>query len=332
MDKRILITGAGGYIGSKMVLKYLEIGYFVIALDTYLFGDVFNDLSKNKQLTIIKDDTRSFKKALLKDVYAIIDLAAISNDPSSELNPKMTHEINTKSVSRVARLAKKMGVQKYIFSSSCSVYGGGKGTFDETSQTFPISTYAKSKIAAEKKLLTLTDNNFTVTIMRNGTVYGLSEKRMRFDLVVNVMTLHAWKQNKIYILGGGKQWRPLIHINDCINAFLSVLEEKDLRKIQKQIFNVGSNEQVLQVFEVANKIKEHFPNVIIENVPDDPDKRNYHANFSKIKNVLHFRPQKTVDDGIKEIKEALQKGTIEDTMRNRTFEYYQHLLSEKKLV
>lgn len=332
MDKHILITGAGGYIGSKMVLKYLKMGYFVTALDTYFFGDVFNDLSKNKQLTIIKGDTRFLKRAFLKGVYAIIDLAAISSDPASELNPKLTHEINYKGVLHVANLAKEMGVKKYIFSSSCSVYGGGSGIFDETSKTFPISTYAKTKVEAEKNLLDLDDNNFTVTVMRNGTIYGLSERRMRFDLIVNVMTLHALRKSKIYILGGGKQWRPLIHVDDCINAFLYVLKEKKLHKIQKQIFNVGSNEQTLQVIEIAEKIKKHFPNAIIENVPDDPDMRNYRTNFDKIKNILHFKPEKTIDEGVEEIKEALQKGTIEDSMRTRTLECYEYLLLKKRIT
>lgn len=331
MNNRILITGAGGYIGSKMVLRYLELGYTIIALDTYFFGDVFNDLRRNSQLTILKKDIRSITKSLLKNVYAVIDLAAISNDPASEINPSLTYEINCKGVLHVASLAKAMGVKKYIFSSSCSVYGGGIGILDETSPTFPLSTYAKTKIEAEKNLLALADNDFAVTIMRNATVYGVSEKRMRFDLIVNIMTLHALRKNKIYILGGGKQWRPLIHIDDCIQAFLHVLQEEDLSKIQKQIFNVGSNKETFQVLEIAEKVKKHFPHVTIESVPDDLDKRNYHASFNKIKKVLGFKPKRTIDNSVTEIKQALQKGTIEDTIRTRTFEYYRYLLSKKEI-
>lgn len=330
MKKHFLITGAGGYIGSRMVLTYLKKGYRITALDRYFFGDVFTDLKNNQSLKIVRDDIRYFNKNILKDINVVIDLASISNDPSSELNPKITKEINYKGAVRVARLAKKMGVKKYIFSSSCSVYGGGPKTFNETSAISPISLYAKSKAWAEKELVKLADKNFSITILRNATVYGLSERRMRFDLIINIMTLHAWKNNKVYIMGGGKQWRPLVHIDDCINAFLKVLEEKDMHKINKQIFNVGSNEQTLQVFQVADRVKEHFSDLIIENVPDDPDKRNYRVNFDKIKNVLHFKTQRTIDEGIEEIKNALNKGIIKDTIKTHTLEHYQYLLSNKK--
>lgn len=332
MNKHIFITGAGGYIGSRMVFTFLQKGYIVTALDRYFFGDVFEDIKKNKSLTIIKDDIRSFDQDLLKNVDIMINLASISNDPSSEINPKITKDINYKGAVRIARLAKNMGVSKYIFSSSCSVYGGGKDLFDEKSETFPISTYAKSKISAEKELLKLADENFSVIILRNSTVYGLSEKRMRFDLILNIMTLHAWQNNKVYIMGGGKQWRPLIHIDDCINAFLRIAEENNLKKINGQVFNVGSNEQNFKVYEVAEKIKEHFPNLIIENVPDDPDKRSYKVNFDKIQNTLEFRVQKNIGNGIEEIKNALTKGAIKDDIKTHTLQYYQYLFFDKNVL
>ncbi|MEK7543871.1 MAG: NAD(P)-dependent oxidoreductase [Patescibacteria group bacterium] len=332
MYKHIFITGAGGYIGSKMVSFFLEKGFFVTALDKFFFGNVLNDLKENKSLNIINGDIRLFDKKVLKNVDVVVDLAAISSDLASELNPTLTHEINCEGAMRVARLAKEMMVKKYIFSSSCNVYGAGNDIFDETSQFHPIGSYAISKAEAEKKLLKLADDNFTVTIMRNAPVYGLSERRMRFDLIVNIMTLHAMKHNTIRIFNGGKQWRPLIHINDCITAFLCIIMENDLIKIQRQIFNVGSNGQTYQMYEIAAKIKKYFPNVVIENVPGYHDKISYRADFDKIKNVLHFRTKKSIDDGIIEIKNAIIKGIIRDNTETRIFERYQYLLSEKKLT
>lgn len=332
MHKHIFITGAGGYIGSKMVSFFLEKGFFVTALDKFFFGNVLKDLKKNKSLKIIKDDIRLFNKKLLKNVDVVIDLAAISSDLASELNPKLTHEINCEGAIRVARLAKKMRVKKYIFSSSCNVYGAGDNIFDEFSQFHPIGSYATSKAEAEKKLLKLANNNFTVTIMRNAPVYGLSERRMRFDLIVNIMTLHAIKKKVIRIFNGGKQWRPLVHIDDCINAFFHIVMEKKIEKIQQQIFNVGSNKQTYQMIEVAEKIKKYFPNIIVENLSGHQDKISYRANFDKIKNILHFKTQKSIDDGIIEIKNAIEKRTIQDNIKTRIFERYQNLLSEQKLT
>ena len=186
MYKTILITGAGGYIGSKMVENFLEKGKKIIALDRYFFGDNLNDLAQKFDLKIVKDDIRFFDKNILKNVDVVIDFAAISNDPASDLLPSITETINHLGNVRVAKLAKEMGSKKYILSSSCSVYGAGNGILNETSPTSPISTYSKCKLAAEADILDLADNNFCVTLLRNGTVYGLSKRRMRFDLIINI--------------------------------------------------------------------------------------------------------------------------------------------------
>ena len=325
--KTILITGAGGYIGSKMVEYFLDKKYSVIALDKYFFGDTLKDLKGNKNLKIVKDDIRYFEKTLLKGVDCVIDLASISNDPSSELLPTITQDINKNGAIRIAKVAKEMGVKKFIFSSSCSIYGAGEGILTENSRLAPISTYAKCKIAAEESIIKLADENFCVTFLRNATVYGLSKRRMRFDLIINIMTLNAWKNNKISILGQGNQWRPLIHVNDVIRAFELVLEEQDTQKINKQAFNVGSNEQNYQVYQVADRFKKLFPNVNIEAKQDNPDPRSYHVNFDKIRKTLNFFTTKTIDDGILEIKEALETSSITDDITTRTVEYYKQLIS-----
>lgn len=330
--KHIFITGAGGYIGSEMVPMLLEDNYYVSALDRYFFGDVFKKLKKSNNLTVIREDIRSFNKKLLKNVDIVVDLASISNDPSSEINPKITWQINHRGAVRVASLAKEMGVERYIFSSSCSIYGGGKETFDEISKPNPISVYAKSKLAAEEDLLSLASSNFAVSVLRNATVYGVSKKRMRFDLMINVMTLNAWKNKKIYVLGGGTQWRPLIHVSDCINAFKLIAAEKDLKKINRQIFNIGSNSQNYQVIKVARRFLKFFPDLIIEIVPDDPDPRNYKVNFNKISKIFNFKTKKNIDDGIKEILESLRKGEITESLKTSTLNFYKFLIEGEKLL
>jgi len=326
--KTVFITGAGGYIGTSMVEYFLHKGYSVIAFDKYFFGDTLKDLRDNKDLKIVKGDIRNFDKSLLKGVDCIIDLASISNDPASDLLPSITLDINKEGAIYVAKAGKEMGVKKFIFSSSCSIYGAGDGILTEESTVAPISVYAKCKIAAEESILGLADDNYCVTFLRNATVYGLSTRRMRFDLIINIMTLNAWKNNKILVLGQGNQWRPLVHVVDVIRAFELIVEENDISKINKQAFNVGSNEQNFQVFQVAKRFKEMFPEIIVESKPDNPDPRSYHVNFDKIKNTLNYSTTKTIEDGIMEIREALQKRKVTDDIKTRTVEYYKQLISE----
>jgi nucleoside-diphosphate-sugar epimerase len=326
MKKSIFIAGAGGYIGSKMTGYFLEKGHFVTALDRFFFGETLSFLRKHKHLKILKDDIRFFDKSMLKNVDVVINLASISNDPASELKPEVTKMINLEGAVRLGKLSKIMKVKRYIFASSCSVYGAGSGTLNEESKTTPLSEYARSKIAAEHELLKLADSKFNVIVLRLATVYGLSKMRMRFDLLVNLMTLHAWKNRKIFILGGGKQWRPLIHIDDCIRAFDLVANARKNVKVNKQIFNVGSNAQNYQVFQVANILKKHFPEVSLEITPDDPDQRSYKVNFDKFAKYLMFKPKKTIDDGVREVRSALEKGEIIDDIKTNTSWYYRYLI------
>jgi nucleoside-diphosphate-sugar epimerase len=163
-------------------------------------------------------------------------------------------------------------------------------------------------------------------------MYGLSSRRMRFDLIVNLMTLHAWKNKKIIVLGGGKQWRPLVHVDDVINAFKLVVDCANKKKVYKEIFNVGSNAQNYQVSQVANIVKKILPDTTVYDAPDDPDKRNYNVNFDKIKNILNFYPTKSVEDGVKEIVDALENGQVNDSLETVTVKYYKHLIDSDKLL
>lgn len=332
MPQKIFIAGAGGYLGPKMVAFFLDQGHTVTALDRFFFGQTLDEYKNHKNFISIKDDIRTFNKKALKNIDVVINLASISNDPASELQPEITRLINFEGAIRLARCAKEEGAKQYIFSSSCSVYGKGNGTVSELSPAHPLSVYAQSKINAESELVKLSDKQFGVTILRMATLFGLSKKRMRFDLIVNLMTLHAWKNKKIFIMGGGKQWRPLVHLDDCIQAFNLVLNEKVKKKIASETFNIGSNDQNYQVFQVANFFRKHFPEITIEVAPDDPDKRSYRVSFDKARKILGFRTKKTIDDGIIEIRDALERGEITDDIRTNTSWYYRYLIEADKTL
>lgn len=332
MAKTLLITGAGGYIGSEMVAGFLKAGYRVKALDRFFFGkEVLGREQSNPLLELIKEDSRSISGSLLKDVFAVIDLAGLSNDPSCDLEPRLTNEINLAAPIRLARLAKENGVQKYLFASSCSVYGAGvEDWLTEESQTAPVSLYAKAKLGVEAEIRKLADNRFTVTILRNATCYGIS-RRMRFDLAVNLMTLHAFKYRRITIMGGGAQRRPFVHVRDVMRAYEMVLNA-DPSRVQNQIFNVGSNDQNYRISQLGLHVKEHFPEATIDYAPDDPDKRDYRVCFDKITKVIGFSPSLRVSDGIKEIREGLLRGEITDDLKTMTVKYYKYLIDADALL
>ncbi|HQP10951.1 MAG TPA: SDR family oxidoreductase, partial [Candidatus Omnitrophota bacterium] len=217
---KIFVTGAGGYIGTTLVPMLLAEGYSVVALDRFFFGRQL--LKDHPALEVHEGDIRSFSADLLKGVDAVIDLAAISNDPSGELDPDWTWQINHAGRVRVARLAKEQGVRRYIFPSSCSIYGFQEGVLNEESRINPLTTYAKANYQGEEDVLALNSPDFTVTVIRQATVYGLSG-RMRFDLAINGMVKGFFQNRKIPILRDGTQWRPFIYVKDTSRAMILLL-------------------------------------------------------------------------------------------------------------
>ncbi len=326
--KRIFLTGAGGYIGSVMVEHLLKQGHRVVGVDRYYFGkDVLgSETFNNQHFTLQQKDIRDLTPKDFEGIDVVIDLAGLSNDPTCDLKPNLTFSINFKGGSNVAECAKKAGVPRYIYSSSCSVYGLGESTqLTENSPVNPQSNYARGKVDVEKRLLELADASFAPTILRNATVYGYS-RRMRFDLVINIMSMKAWKDRRIVIMGGGKQWRPLVHVKDVVAGFENVMNATK-EKIDHQIFNLGSNDQNYQVFQIANIIKGLLPDVEVIMAPDDPDKRTYNVNFDKIHNDLGFKAKHSARDGAQEIIEALNYGVLDpEDIRARTIEHYKFLL------
>jgi len=327
---KVLVTGGAGYIGSILTRTLLEKGYSVVCLDRLFFGtDPIKDITD--KITLIKDDIRWFNPEILKGVDAVLDLASLSNDPSGELDPQKTLEINYKGRIRVANLSKKYGVTKYVLASTCSVYGFQERTLTEESSLNPLTTYAKANALAEKEILPLADKTFTVTALRQATVYGFSH-RMRFDLAINGMVLGFFKNGKIPIMRDGKQWRPFVHVKDTSNAFIKVLES-DPEIVNGQIFNVGSDEQNVQIFDLAKLVAESISLPFNYEWYGSPDTRSYRVSFNKIKETLNFKPQYTPKEGAKEVSDALKEGKLNpEDPRTITVKWYKHLLEAHTLI
>lgn len=327
LNKTILITGGAGYLGSVITPLLLERGYKVIILDRFFFGkDSLSAHAENPQCQLIEGDIRSIKKELLQNIYAIFDFAAIANDPAAELDPKITYEINWKGRARLAVLAKKAKVSRYILASSCSVYGFQNKLLDEKARTSPLTTYAKSTLLAEKSILPLSDNNFATTALRQGTLYGPSP-RMRFDLVINTMTLNIFKNNKL-LISGGEQWRPLLHVEDSAKAFINILEA-DPHLITKEIFNVGGSSHNFQIIKLAKQLANEFSlskkDITITN---NNDSRSYRVSCQKIENKLGWKQHHQIKESAKTIYEKLSSKELVGDIKTKTLEWYKELLKQ----
>lgn len=330
---RVFVTGGTGYIGSVLIPLLIEKGYDVTALDRGFLnrGDT---LSRFEEIGVkyLKDDIRYFDPNLLRDYDAVVDLAALSNDPSGDLDPLKTWDINFIGRSRVARLAKKTGVVKYIVSSSCSVYGFREDIADEFSKPNPLTTYAQANIAIEQDTLILKDSAFSPTALRFATAFGYSP-RMRFDIAINAMTLYALKTGKLRVMRDGTQYRPFVHVKDISTAVLLVLDS-DPEKTSGEVFNIGSDDQNAQLRVLADSV------VKILGLKDkdaldwygDPDTRSYRASFEKARESLNFRTRVSIEDGIREITNKIRSGELDDYPESHTVEHYKELLEAKDLL
>lgn len=327
----ILVTGGAGYIGSVLVADLINRGHTVKCLDRFFFGnESLSNVLSNSKLQIIKDDIRWFDPKYLKGVDVVMDLAALSNDPSGELDPSKTFDINYLGRVRVSRLSKEYGVKKYILASSCSIYGFQNDLLDENSKTNPLTSYAKANNKAEEDALPLADSNFTVTVLRFATVYGYSG-RMRFDLAINAMVLGLYKNPKIPVMRDGMQWRPFIHVKDAVTAYTLVMNEES-DKINGQIFNVGSDEQNYQILPLAKLVAESLGINYQVEWYGSGDFRSYRVSFKKFTDAVNFKPAYTPKEGSLEIFEALKNKKLTESPKTKTVEWYKYLLESYKLT
>jgi nucleoside-diphosphate-sugar epimerase len=326
-EKRILVIGGAGYIGSALLPKLLDRGYHVRLLDLFLFGkEPIAKVIGHPNLQIIHADFRHVDKIVhaMNGMDEVIHLGAIVGDPACSLDQELTVEVNLMAVRMIAEVAKGSGIRRFSFASTCSVYGANDEILDERSHLHPLSLYARSKLASEKVLTQMADDQFSPVILRFGTVFGLSG-RTRFDLVINLLTAKAVKEGKITVFGGG-QWRPFLHVSDAALALLKAVEgPTDL--IHGQVFNVGSNEQNYQLGDAANIIRSCVPQAEVVDMGADTDFRNYRVDFSKIKNMLSFTPEWTLEQGIRQVIAAFEKGEVRD-YRNPVYSNVKFLVEE----
>ena len=327
--KGVVVTGAGGYIGTTLVPMLLAAGYVVRAIDRFFFGRGL--LPEHDRLEVVVDDTRMLSAEHLEGMEAVIDLAAISNDPSGELFQEATYGINRDSRVRAARLAREAGARRYILPSSCSIYGfQGNGVIaDETSATNPLTTYARANEMAEQGTLPLADEDFCVVVLRQATVYGLSP-RMRFDLAINGMTFGAWKTGRLPLMRDGTQWRPMVHVHDTARAQMFMLEA-DASSVNGEIFNVGSAGNTYQIGPLGDLVAGYVPKDVEIEWYGDPDTRSYRVAFDKIE-ALGFRVERTAEDGVAEICEALEAGTVDKTIQTITLDWYRELARWHRII
>jgi nucleoside-diphosphate-sugar epimerase len=304
---KVLVTGTDGYIGAVMAPYLMERGHDVAGLDTGFYKDGWlYDGVKPLERTVQKDIRRITEKDL-EGFDAVAHLAELSNDPLGQLNPDITYKINHQGSVELAKKAKAAGVKRFVYMSSCSVYGLGSDDYrTEESETAPQTAYAKCKVMVENDLSKLAGPGFSPSYMRNATAYGPSP-RMRFDIVINNLSGLAWTIREIKMTSDGTPWRPLVHILDISQAMACILEAP-VAAIHDQIFNVGDTRDNYRVREIAEIVAEAFPGCALSFGKADPDNRSYRVSFDKIAAKLPgFKAKYRAGDGARQLREVFER-------------------------
>lgn len=310
---RVLVVGGAGYIGSLLVERLLEKGYRVRVLDSLLYGDEpLRPVRNHPDFELIVGDARNIQDVVrsVRGMESIIDLAAIVGDPACDQDRGSALETNYAATRMLVEIAKGHGISRFLFASSCSVYGATDVEMDENASVHPISLYGQTKVDSERALLDANSDTFHPTILRFATVFGLGY-RPRFDLVVNLLIAKA-RQEGVITIYNGQQWRPFIHVRDLVDAVVRVLESP-ARLVGGEIFNVGDSRLNHTLTEVADVIRGAFPDVRVEPV-DNSDRRNYRVSFEKLQKRTGFSARYTLRDGVEELSKAFDEGLITDYM------------------
>lgn len=297
---RIFVTGSDGYLGCLLVPQLLADGHEVVGVDTgyYRSGWLYAGVPSTPK-TLLRD-TRGITASDLQGVDAVVAMADLSNDPLGDLIGEVTWEINHAGNVRLARLAKEAGVRRFVYMSSCSVYGIAEGTVDESSPVNPQTTYARCKAMVEEEVGAMADDAFVPTFMRNATAFGASP-RMRFDIVLNNLAGLAWVEKTIAMTSDGTPWRPLVHALDISQAIRRVLEAPD-DVVRGEVFNVGSNDNNYTVRQIAEAVGDVFPGCEVTFGPPQPDNRSYRVAFDKIHTALpSFKCEWTATAGAEQL-------------------------------
>jgi nucleoside-diphosphate-sugar epimerase len=320
--RRILVVGGAGFLGSVLTGRLLGCGYRVRILDSFIYGrrslDPYVD---NGNLEIIEGDLRNIHTCVssLEDTDAVVLLAAIVGDPASKARPIETIETNVLAAQALASACKLHHINRFLYASTCSVYGVGSNLLDEKAPLNPVSLYARTKIESEKIILGMGDDYFSPTILRMGTLYGYSP-RMRFDLVVNTMSMKSFTDGEIQLFGGG-QWRPLLGVEDAAEVYRLCIEA-DLRDVGNQVFNVGSDQQNYQIRQVAEIIGSALGDIPISRDNSNLDSRDYRVSFSKLTRTLGFQPEQSISDSACLILEKLRSGIIKNPSQRIYYNHY----------
>jgi nucleoside-diphosphate-sugar epimerase len=309
--ERVLVVGGAGYLGSCLTPLLLDRGYHVRVLDLFLFGpDSLAPVAQHPRCELVTGDVRDIAAVVraLHGCDAVVDLAAIVGDPACEENRPLACEINRAATRMLADVARGYGARRFLFASTCSVYGASDFLMDEHSRLAPLSTYAQTKIDSERILLDSAAPDFHPTVLRLGTLFGLSP-RMRFDLVVNLLVMLAATQGKVKIFNG-HQWRPFVHVRDAARALVTALEAAP-EAVSGEIFNVGDDRLNCQLAEVGRAVARLVPAVAVERV-DNTDARNYRVSFEKIRTRLGFTGSRELEEGMREVLAGIRSGAVRD--------------------